>query len=64
MTAFTPGSFSASDVSIRRMRAWAWGLVSIFPKSMLGNFRSPAYRASPVSFARESIFGTLLPMTA
>ena len=31
ITAFTPGIFSASDVSMERMRAWACGLVRILP---------------------------------
>ena len=29
MTSLTPGSFSASEVSMERIRAWAWGLALV-----------------------------------
>ena len=63
ITAFTPGSFSASEVSMETIRAWAWGEVRILPKSMLGNFRSPVYLAAPVTFSGPSMRGTLRPIT-
>ena len=50
----TPGSFSASEVSILRILAWAWGLCSIQPKRMPSGSMSDGYLALPEALARPS----------
>ena len=54
MTAFTPCSFSAAEVSIDRMRAWACGERNTFPYSIPGSFRSAPYIARPVTLGTPS----------
>src|SRR5580692_7809096 len=53
-TALTPGSAAALEVSIERMRAWAWGERRIWPTSIPGIARSEPYCASPVTFGTPS----------
>src|SRR5215475_14725951 len=54
MTAFTPGSASALDVSIETTRAWAWGLRSTRPTSWPGRLKSAPNRARPVTLSTPS----------
>ena len=54
MTAFTPGRASAWEVSMDRMRAWAWGLRRIPPTSIPGSEWSAANRARPVTLSTPS----------
>ena len=42
MTQSTPGNASALDLSMRLMRAWAWGLRSTAAWAMLGSVTSSA----------------------
>src|SRR5450759_1672958 len=53
-TPFTPGRATAFEVSIDRMRAWAWGERRIRPTSMLGIATSAPNWASPVTFGTPS----------
>src|SRR5215813_2315010 len=53
-TALTPGSAAAFEVSIERMRAWAWGERRMWPTSMPGITRSDPYNARPVTFGTPS----------
>jgi hypothetical protein len=53
-TVLTPGSAAAFEVSIERMRAWAWGERRIRPTSMPGIARSAPYNARPVTFGTPS----------
>src|SRR5436190_10538716 len=52
--AFTPGRVAAFEVSIERMRAWAWGERRIRPVSMPGMTMSEPYCAVPVTFGTPS----------
>src|SRR5919205_2354441 len=54
MTAFTPGSFSAADMSMDLIRAWACGDRRILPYSIPGSFRSAPYMARPVTLGTPS----------
>ena len=54
MTAFTPGSFSAFDVSIDLMRACACGLRNTLPQIMPGMAVSAANWARPVTLSMPS----------
>ena len=54
MTAFTPGSASAFEVSIRTMRAWGCGLRSTRPMSWPGRLKSAPKRARPVTLSTPS----------
>src|SRR5256885_10809087 len=54
MTAFTPGSASAFDVSIATMRAWGCGLRSTRPMSWRGRLRSAPTRARRVTLSPPS----------
>src|SRR5436190_9182991 len=53
-TAFTPGSAAAFEVSIERMRAWAWGERRMRPVSMPGITMSEPYCEVPVTFGTPS----------
>src|SRR5215470_2674137 len=63
MTALTPGRAAALLVSMRVMRAWAWGLRSTLPTSMRDRATSAPNCARPVTLSRASTFGVLRPMT-
>ena len=54
MTAFTPGSASAFEVSIETMRACGWGLRSTLPMSWPGRLKSAPKRARPVTLSTPS----------
>src|SRR5262245_6671598 len=54
MTAFTPGSASAFEVSIETIRACAWGLRSTRPTSWPGRLKSAPNRARPVTLSTPS----------
>src|ERR1044071_1341833 len=54
MTALTPGSAAAFDVSIERMRACACGERRMRPTSMPGIVKSEPYWARPVTFGTPS----------
>ena len=54
ITALTPGSAAAFEVSIERMRAWACGERRMRPISMPGIARSEPYCARPVTFGTPS----------
>ena len=54
MTALTPGRASALDVSILRILACAWGLLSTRPTSMPGADMSAPKRARPVTLSTPS----------
>ena len=54
MTAFTPGSASAFDVSIFTMRACGCGLRSTRPMSWPGRLKSAPKRARPVTLSTPS----------
>src|SRR5688572_24883785 len=63
ITAFTPFSFSALDVSIERIRACACGERRILPQSMPGREKSAPYCARPVTFGTPSGRTGLWPTT-
>ena len=54
MTAFTPGSAAAFEVSIDLIRACGCGLRSTLPQIMPGIWVSAAYAARPVTLSRPS----------
>ncbi len=54
MTAFTPGSASALEVSIEMMRACACGLRRTRPMSWPGRLKSAPKRARPVTLSTPS----------
>ena len=54
ITALTPGSFSAAEMSIDLMIACACGLRRIFPTSMPGRYMSEPNFARPVTLSRPS----------
>ena len=54
ITAFTPASASAFDVSIDLMTAWACGLRSTLPISWPGRLKSAPKRARPVTLSAPS----------
>src|SRR3974390_276833 len=53
-TALTPGRAAAFEVSIDRMRAWAWGERRMRPTNMPGIARSDPYNARPVTLGTPS----------
>jgi hypothetical protein len=59
----TPGSAAAAAISMRVMRAEAYGLRTILPCSMPGTEKSPAKIGRPRTFSHASARGRLLPMT-
>jgi hypothetical protein len=63
ITAFTPCSASAFEVSIERIRACACGERRIAPHNMPGSEKSAPYWASPVTFGTPSGRTGLVPMT-
>src|SRR5688500_11162881 len=63
ITARTPGNASALAVSMRAMRACAWGLRITFATSIPGRSMSPVYLARPVTRSTASMFGPRLPIT-
>src|SRR5262249_49834944 len=62
MTAFTPGSASAFDVSIFTMRACACGLRNTRPTSWPGRLKSAPKRARPVTLSTPSGRTVRVPM--
>src|SRR5262249_2729015 len=62
ITACTPGKLEASLVSMRRMRAWGWGLRSTRAYNIPGNLISLVYLACPVTRAMASTRGVTWPM--
>src|SRR4030095_15833893 len=63
ITALTPFSFSAFEVSMERMRACACGERRILPHSMPGRGKSAPYWAVPVPFGTPSGRTGLVPTT-
>ena len=53
-TARTPSTCSAREVSMLRMRAWAWGERSILPWSTSAGRTSAPYTARPVTLSSPS----------
>ena len=62
-TAFTPGSARARLASMDLIRAWAWGLRKILPKSNPGNWMSAPYWALPVTLSAPSCRMGRVPTT-
>jgi hypothetical protein len=54
ITALTPGSASAFDVSMRTIRACGWGLRRTRPISWPGRLKSAPNRARPVTLSAPS----------
>ena len=53
-TQTTPGSFSASEVSMLLMMPWGMGLPRILPYTMPRGWMSVVYSACPVTLSRAS----------
>ena len=62
-TATTPGRLAAAEVSMRRMRAWAYGLRTSARWRAPGTARSLVNLASPVSSAGSSRRSSRWPIT-